>query len=138
MEAHTDRYFLHLALRLVPPSGDCRQVGCVLVKNHRVLTTGVFVQSLSNRRHRTPFSPIPPRQRTAATQVLRRAMEMGESVEGCTVYLTSAPSLQCVQALEQAGIRRFVVAGDSLPPSYDEEDLPAWIEPLAPLSEGDA
>lgn len=138
MEAHWDRYFLRLALELVPPSGDRRQVGCVLVKEYRVLTTGVFLSPTTPVR--SPASPFrrPPSTRTAATQVLRRAWEAGESVEGCTVYLTQTPSLQCVQALEQAGVRRFVVAGQSLPPTFPDDEIPAWVEPLELTSEGDS
>lgn len=118
-----DEYFLELA-RLVSKRSTClrRQVGAVLVKDKKILTTG-YNGAPSGIRHCTDIGclrkkmKIPSGERHelcrglhAEQNVLLQAALVGTSTKGSTLYITNQPCMICAKMLINAGIKEIVIA----------------------------
>jgi len=118
-----DEYFLELA-RLVSKRSTClrRQVGAVLVKDKKILTTG-YNGAPSGTKHCTDIGclrekmKIPSGERHelcrglhAEQNVLLQAALHGTSTKGSTLYITNQPCMICAKMLINAGIKEIVIA----------------------------
>jgi len=119
-----DKRFLELA-KSVSSWSSCvragRQVGAVIVKDKRILTTGyngapAGVKSCKDRGFclRDKLN-IPSGTRAemcyaihAEQNAVIQAAKMGVSVEGATIYVTHQPCSVCTRILINAGIKRIV------------------------------
>jgi dCMP deaminase len=94
-------------------------VGCVLVKERRILATGYngFPANLSdslplyqNRDYKLAVVVH------AEKNALFNAAKNGANTESCTAYVTFPPCSQCAAALIQAGVRTVVCPNPNLSP----------------------
>ena len=123
-----DRYFMSMA-KLAATRTTClrRRVGCVLVKDRRVLATG-YNGAPSGAPHcidagcvRRELN-VPSGERTelcravhAEQNAVAQAARFGTALEGCTAYVTCQPCAMCMKSLMQAGCVRVVWSGDGYP-----------------------
>ena len=121
-----DQRFMELA-KNVSSWSSCvragRQVGAVIVKDKRILTTGYNgapsgVKTCKDRGYclRDKLN-IPSGTRAemcyaihAEQNAVIQAAKMGISVEGATIYVTHQPCSVCTRILINAGIKRIVYA----------------------------
>ena len=133
-----DLRFMDLA-RNVSSWSSCvragRQVGAVIVKEKRILTTGYNgapsgVKTCKEKGFcmRDKLN-IPSGTRAemcyaihAEQNAVIQAAKMGISVEGATIYVTHQPCSVCTRILINAGIKR-IVYGESYPDSFSLELL---------------
>ncbi|CAA7599737.1 dCMP deaminase [Acididesulfobacillus acetoxydans] len=116
-----DDYFMQLA-QVVAGRSTClrRQVGAVIVKDKRILSTG-YNGSPSGLKHCAELGclrealNIPSGQRTeicravhAEQNALVQAAKHGISIDGADIYTTVEPCVLCTKLLINAGIRRAV------------------------------
>ncbi|MGB9876628.1 MAG: deoxycytidylate deaminase [bacterium] len=116
-----DEYFMQIA-RVVATRSTClrRQVGAVLVKEKRILTTGYngaprgLPHCLEVGCLREQLG-IPSGERQelcrglhAEQNAIIQAAYYGVSIEGATLYCTHQPCITCAKMLINAGIRRIV------------------------------
>ena len=95
------------------------KVGCVLVKNKRVVSTGYngFPKNISDS-----FDRLLDREHKyeiivhAEVNAVTTAALHGVSTEGCTAYVTFSPCSRCASVLINAGITSIYVAGGSIVP----------------------
>jgi dCMP deaminase len=94
-------------------------VGCVLVKERRILATGYngFPANLSdslplyqNREYKLAVVVH------AEKNALFNAAKNGANTESCTAYVTFPPCSQCAAALIQAGVRTVICPDPNLSP----------------------
>ena len=102
-----------------------RQVGAVIVKDKRILTTGYNGASSgvlsckekgeclrkklnipSGTRHEICYAVH------AEQNAIVQAAKLGVSVDGATIYVTISPCLTCAKLIVNAGIREVVYGGD--------------------------
>ncbi|MCP4632662.1 MAG: cytidine deaminase [candidate division Zixibacteria bacterium] len=117
-----DHYFMHMA-KLVSSRSTClrRQVGAVIVKSKRVLTTG-YNGAPSGLEHCLEIGclrdelKIPSGERHelcraihAEQNALVQAASFGVSVQGATIYSTTYPCNLCAKMLINSGIKEIVV-----------------------------
>ena len=140
-----DEYFMQIA-EIVKTRSTClrRQVGAVIVKDNRIITTG-YNGAPSGLKHCTEIGGcerqrlnIPSGQRHELCRALHaeqnaiiQAAKIGVSTEGATIYITLQPCVICAKMLVNAGITRIVHKGeypDELSRSILEE---AGIEVVA-------
>ena len=125
-----DEYFLKMA-ELAATRSTCmrRKVGCVLVRDRQVLSTGYngaptgcshcdatgcLRQQLnvpSGQRHELC------RGSHAEMNAIAQAAKAGIRLEGCTCYCTLKPCSMCTKLLINAGCRKIVV----IDPGYNDE-----------------
>lgn len=112
-----DEYFMRLA-HLTKERSTCnrRAVGCVLVRDRRILTTG-YNGSLPDAPHCTDVGCLMHeghcvRTVHAEANAIVQASIHGVNVKGATAYVTSCPCINCAKLLAAAGIVRIV---------YDDE-----------------
>jgi dCMP deaminase len=99
-------------------------VGCVLVKNRRVVSTGYngFPKDLSDS-----FDRLIDREQKyemtvhAEVNAVTTAALHGVSTENCTAYVTFSPCSRCAAVLINAGITAVYVSGGSIIPDR-------WLE----------
>lgn len=112
--------FLRLAQEVSTWSIDpSTKVGCVLVKNKRVVSTGYngFPKNISDS-----FDRLMDREQKyeitvhAEVNAVTTAALHGVSTEGCTAYITFSPCSRCASVLINAGITAVYVAGGSVIP----------------------
>jgi len=118
-----DEYFMKIA-ELVSTRSTClrRQVGAVIVRDRRILTTGYngapsgMVHCLDRGCLREALG-IPSGQRQelcrglhAEQNAIIQAAVMGVSITGGTLYCTHQPCITCAKMLINAGIVRVVYA----------------------------
>lgn len=148
-----DRYFLEIA-QVVAKRSTCvrRQIGAVIVKDRRILTTG-YNGAPSGLAHcletgcLRDVMGIPSGTRTELCRALHsemnaiiQAAQHGVSTKGATLYCTHQPCSVCARMLINAGIVRVVYTGEypdefalallneakvqlvMLPPVEDKED----------------
>ena len=103
-------YFMKMA-ELVSERATCTRlkVGCVLVKDNRVIASG-FNGSPSGMTHCTDESCDVVDGHCVATihaeiNALLQCAKYGISTEGATAYITHYPCYACSKALAQAGIK---------------------------------
>ena len=112
--------FLRLAQEVATWSKDpSTQVGCVLVKNRRVISTGYngFPKNISDS-----FDRLMDREQKyeitvhAEVNAITTAALHGVSTEDCDAYITFHPCSRCAVVLINAGIDSVFVAGGSVTP----------------------
>lgn len=121
-----DRYFIEIA-KVVATRSTCerKQVGCVLVKDRRILSTG-YGGSIRGQPHCTDVGcdkgPDGGCQRTVHSEMnaIAQAASNGVSTEGATAYVTLSPCSWCFKSLVNAGIKRIVFAEEyRIKPDYE-------------------
>lgn len=123
--------FLRLAEEVSTWSKDpSTVVGCVLVKNRRVVSTGYngFPKDLSDS-----FDRLIDREQKyemtvhAEVNAVTTAALHGVSTENCTAYVTFSPCSRCAAVLINAGITAVYVSGGSIIPDR-------WLKSLITAS----
>lgn len=115
MRPDWDEYFLRIATEVATRSTcNRRQVGCVLVSERRILSTG-YGGSIQGQAHCTDVGcEIDPvtggcmRTVHAEMNALAQAARNGVSTMAATAYTTLSPCLWCFKTLVNAGICRIV------------------------------
>ncbi|WP_317853825.1 dCMP deaminase family protein [Chakrabartyella piscis] len=126
MRASWDEYFMEIA-EIVKTRSTClrRQVGAVIVKDNRILTTG-YNGAPSGLKHCTELGGcerqrlgIPSGERHELCRALHaeqnaiiQAAKLGNTTEGATIYITLQPCVICAKMLINAGITRIVHKGE--------------------------
>ena len=137
MRKSWDEYFMEIA-EIVKTRSTClrRQVGAVIVKDNRIITTG-YNGAPSGLKHCTEIGGcerarlnIPSGQRHELCRALHaeqnaiiQAAKVGVSTEGATIYITCQPCVICAKMLVNAGIKRIVFGGE-----YPDELSKAILE----------
>ena len=115
-----DEYFMLLA-HIVSMRSTClkRNVGCVIVRDNRILTTGYngategephcidlerCMKNQINSKGSYDYCPAVHGEENAILQAAR----IGISLRGATCYTTVSPCYYCAKSLKNAGIRRIV------------------------------
>jgi len=132
-----DEYFMKIA-HLVAERSTClrRRVGAIIVKDKRIISTGYngaprgVAHCLDTGCLREQRG-IPSGERQelcrgahAEQNAIIQAASSGVSMEGATMYSTTAPCSTCAKMIINAGIRRLVLGGrypDSLGEALIEE-----------------
>ena len=115
MRPDWDSYFMKIAFAVSERSTcDRAYVGCVLVLDKRILTTG-FNGSPMGQPHCDEAGHLMVdghcvRTIHAETNAIIQAALHGVSTKGCTCYVTHFPCINCTKALINAGIVRLVYA----------------------------
>ena len=113
MRPDWDSYFLKIANAVSERSTcDRAMVGCVLVLEKRILTTG-FNGSPTGQPHCDEIGHLMVdghcvRTIHAETNAIIQAALHGVSTRGSTCYVTHFPCMNCAKALVNAGITRLV------------------------------
>ncbi len=117
MRPDWDSYFMKIAYAVSERSTcDRAFVGCVLVREKRILTTG-FNGSPAGQEHCDEAGHLMVdghcvRTIHAETNAIIQAALHGVSTRGCTCYVTHFPCIGCTKALLNAGIIRLVFSAD--------------------------
>lgn len=112
-----DKYFMGIAFAVAERSTCNRaQVGAILVRDKRILTTGYngSPKGLPHCREIGCFMRDGHCQRTVhseASAIIQAALH-GISTDGATIYVTHQPCFSCAKMLINAGIVRVVYGGD--------------------------
>ncbi|MBL8051104.1 MAG: cytidine/deoxycytidylate deaminase family protein [Anaerolineales bacterium] len=113
MRPDWDSYFMKIAFAVSERSTcDRAFVGCVLVREKRILTTG-FNGSPAGQSHCDEIGHLMVeghcvRTIHAETNAIIQAALHGTSTKGATCYVTHLPCIQCTKALINAGIIKIV------------------------------
>lgn len=113
MRPDWDSYFMKIAYAVSERSTcDRAYVGCVLVYEKRILTTG-FNGSPAGQEHCDEIGHLLVdghcvRTIHAETNAIIQAALHGISTRSCTCYVTHFPCLNCTKALINAGITRLI------------------------------
>lgn len=126
MRASWDEYFMEIA-EIVKTRSTClrRQVGAVIVKDNRILTTGyngspagTFNCTDKGSCKRIELN-VPSGERHELCRALHAeqnaiitAAKNGVSIEGATIYVNVQPCVICAKMIINAGIKRIVFKGD--------------------------
>ena len=90
------------------------QVGCVLVKDHRIISIGYngMPSGWTNECETTDeygFNAVTKEEVLhAETNAIAKVAQSNESAKGATIYTTCAPCLHCAKLIYQSGITRVV------------------------------
>ena len=112
-----DEYFVQIAFTVAQRSTcDRAHVGCVLVRDRRILTTG-YNGAPAGLPHCDDVGHLIidghcVRTLHAEQNALIQAALHGVGTEGATAYVTHQPCLTCAKMLINAGVRRVVYAGN--------------------------
>lgn len=120
-----DQYFMEIT-SVVAKRSTClrRQVGAILVKDKHILTTGyngapkrlAHCAETGCLRQQMGISSGERHELCRALHAEQNAMiqaaNLGISIEGSTLYSTTAPCSLCAKMLINAGVVRVVFAGD--------------------------
>ena len=137
MRKSWDEYFMEIA-EIVKTRSTClrRQVGAVIVKDNRIITTG-YNGAPSGLRHCTDIGGC-ERERHELCRALHaeqnaiiQAAKVGVSTEGATIYITLQPCVICAKMLVNAGITRIVHRGEYPDPLSQSILAEAGIEVMA-------
>lgn len=108
-----DRYFMTMAM-LASERATCDRlsVGCVLVKDNRIIATG-YNGSISSHDHCDDVGHLMyaggcKRTIHAEQNALLQCAKYGTSTQGATAYVTHHPCPYCMQSMNQAGIKKIV------------------------------
>lgn len=125
-----DEYFMMMARDVVAKRATCprRQVGAVLVRDKRIITTGYngsppgmpHCTDVGCRMHEGHCIRTIHAEQNAIVQ----AALYGVSTEGATCYVTASPCVTCANLLVAAGVVR-VVYGEQYTNSLGEDVLRA-------------
>ena len=121
MRVSWDEYFMEIA-EIVKTRSTCRrrQIGAVIVKDNRIITTG-YNGAPSGCRHCTEIGTcyrqehnIPSGERHEMCRALHaeqnaiiQAARIGNTTDGATIYVTNQPCVICAKMCINAGIRRI-------------------------------
>ncbi len=120
-----DEYFMDIA-NLVKTRSTClrRQVGAVVVKDKRILSTG-YNGSPTACQHCTDIGclrtklNVPSGERHelcralhAEQNAIAQAAQHGTPMQGATIYVTAQPCSLCAKLLINAGIEHIIYEGD--------------------------
>jgi dCMP deaminase len=128
MRPDWDSYFMKIAYAVSERSTcDRAFVGCVLVLDKRILTTG-FNGSPAGQPHCDEVGHLMVEDhciRTihAETNAIIQAALHGISTRGCTCYVTHFPCINCTKALINAGMSRLIYHIAYHPDEYAMEFL---------------
>jgi dCMP deaminase len=117
MRPSWDDYFIKIAQDVAERSTcDRAQVGAVMVKDKRILTTG-FNGSPSGLHHCDEVGHLIVddhcvRTIHAETNAIIQAALHGVSTNGATCYVTHFPCINCTKSLINAGVARIVYIDD--------------------------
>src|SRR6056297_570401 len=122
MRPDWNQYFMDIA-ELVKTRSTClrRQVGAVIVKDKRILTTG-YNGAPSGMRHCLELGgclreqmKVPSGERHELCRALHaeqnaivQAANSGVSINNATIYVTDQPCVLCAKMIINAGIKRIV------------------------------
>lgn len=122
MRVSWDEYFMEIA-EIVKTRSTCirRQIGAVIVKDNRIITTG-YNGAPSGCRHCTEIGScyrqehnIPSGERHelcraihAEQNAIIQAAKIGNTTDGATIYVTNQPCVICAKMCINAGIKRIV------------------------------
>ncbi|MBS4960959.1 MAG: dCMP deaminase family protein [Clostridiales bacterium] len=125
MRASWDEYFMQIA-DIVKTRSTClrRQVGAVIVRDHRIITTG-YNGAPTGLDHCLEIGgclrekmAVPSGQRQELCRALHaeqnaiiQAANIGVSTKGATMYVTLQPCITCAKMAINAGIVRIVFCG---------------------------
>ena len=134
MRVSWDEYFMEIA-EIVKTRSTCmrRQIGAVIVKDNRIITTG-YNGAPSGCRHCTEIGScyrqehnIPSGERHELCRALHaeqnaiiQAARIGNTTDGATIYVTNQPCVICAKMCINAGIKRIVYK-DSYPDALSLE-----------------
>jgi len=125
MRPSWDEYFMEIA-ETVKKRSTClrRQVGAIIVKDNRILTTG-YNGVPPKMKHCDEVGclrqklNIPSGQRHELCRALHaeqnaivQAAKYGISIEGATIYITHQPCIICAKLIIASGIKRIVYKGE--------------------------
>ena len=112
-----DEYFMQIAFTVAQRSTcDRAHVGCVLVRDRRILTTG-YNGASAGLPHCDEVGHLLidghcVRTLHAEQNAIIQGALHGVSIVGATAYVTHQPCLTCAKMLINAGVRRVVYAGN--------------------------
>lgn len=120
-----DEYFLEIA-NVVKKRSTClrRQVGAVIVKENRILTTGYNgvppkIEHCITKGCLRQKLNIPSGEKHELCRALHaeqnaiiQAAKNGVSIEGATIYVTHQPCIICTKLIMASGIKRVVYSGE--------------------------
>jgi dCMP deaminase len=125
MRPSWDEYFMEI-VHVVKKRSTClrRQVGALIVKDKRILTTG-YNGAPTGLKHCNEIGclrdklKVPSGQRHelcrglhAEQNAIVHAANSGVSLDGATIYVTDYPCVLCAKMIINAGIKRIVFDGD--------------------------
>lgn len=125
MRPSWDQYFMEIA-HLVKTRSTCmrRQVGAVVVKDKRILSTG-YNGAPTNCKHCTDIGclreqmHIPSGERHelcralhAEQNAIAQAAQYGISMQGAKIYVTHQPCSLCAKLMINAGITEIIFEGE--------------------------
>ena len=126
MRAGWDEYFMQIA-EIVKTRSTClrRQVGALIVKDNRIITTG-YNGAPEGIKHCSDLGSclrselkIPSGERHELCRALHaeqnaiiQAAKIGVSTQGATMYVTLQPCVICAKMAINAGIKKIVYKGD--------------------------
>ena len=108
-----EKYFIDIAeLSSVRSPCSRLKVGCVLVKDNRLLSMG-YNGYLSGCPHKSIIVDN-HEQATIHAEInaITDAAKRGVSVDGSTAYITHHPCLNCYKALAASGVQQIIYAED--------------------------
>ena len=127
MRISWDEYFMQI-VEVVKTRSTClrRQVGAVIVKDNRIITTG-YNGAPSHLKHCTELGGcerqkmgIPSGERHELCRALHaeqnaiiQAAKLGNTTEGATIYVNVQPCVICAKMIINAAIVREVYKGDN-------------------------
>ena len=93
MSSKNDKFYLKLALNLAKQrkglTGENPSVGCVIVKNNKILS--LSNTSINGRPH-------------AEANAIAKVAQSNESSTGASIFCTHMPCIECAKLIHQAGI----------------------------------
>lgn len=110
MRLSWEEYFMSIAEQTAKRSScDRLNVGCVLAKDNRIISTG-YNGSIGGHKHCDDVGHLMVEggcQRTihAEHNAILQCARLGIPTEGATAYVTHYPCPHCMQVLNQAGIK---------------------------------
>jgi dCMP deaminase len=125
MRPSWDEYFMQL-VEIIKTRSTCvrRQVGAIVVKENRILTTG-YNGAPSGCKHCEEVGcirqelGIPSGQRHELCRALHaeqnaiiQAAKYGINIDGACIYVTTQPCVICAKMIINSGIKRMIYRGD--------------------------
>lgn len=113
MRKSWDEYFMDMAVKVSERATcDRLNVGCILVKNNRIIATG-YNGSISGTDHCDDVGHLMyeggcKRTIHAEMNALIQCAKYGVSCDGAIAYITDYPCPDCLKALNQAGIKKII------------------------------
>jgi len=90
------------------------QVGCVIVKDHRIISIGYngMPSGWTNVCEETDeygFNAVTKKEVLhAEANAIAKVAQSNESTQGATLYVTTSPCLECAKLIYQSGVERVV------------------------------